>query len=222
MDFSKLKYQLRDIKLKDTFLEYPALEEIYNEVYILWGEKPEHAPLTKQELMAFIVYAYDLQSPLCQEPSIHKRRAKSMELIGYPVITEADFKGKTEQVSLIVGSNEFVNRLALHYCKLQNSFDWIELCSLQDILDDVDITLKSESAGTEKKSAQEILKLKLEIRQKSKGTRDEMRTLASGLFMNDVNLLNFAASHVILEKRKPLIIPERIVAKKREDARAQV
>jgi hypothetical protein len=144
-----------------------------------------------------------------------------MELIGYPMKTEDDLKKRHELIQFVTGTNDFVNRLALHYCKLQNNFDWMELCSLQDLLDDVDLTLKQESEGAGNKSANEMLKIKLDIREKSKKTRDEMRTISTVLFMNDSQLINYAASQMILEKRKPIITPERFVAKKREEREAR-
>jgi len=214
LDFSRLKYRLREIPVKSLFTEYPDLEEIYNEAKMMNGSA-SHKPISPQELMAFIVYSYDLQSPIVREASIHKRRLEALNLIDYIVRTEEDFAEKPELVQFVTGANPFVNRLALHYCKLQNSVDWMELCRLQDILDDVDLTLKSESEGTGSKSANEMLKIKLDIMEKSQKIRDKMRFLATGLFMADANLSNYSASHMILEKRKAIITPERYVSAKR-------
>ena len=219
-DFSNLKYKLREVQAPDLFRVYPELEQIHYEAKLIHGSA-EHSPLSPQELMAFVVYAYDLKSPIVQVPSIHRRRAEALELVGYPMKTEDDLRKYRAYIQFVTGTNDFVNRLALQYCKLQNTFDWMELCSLQDLLDDVDLTLKQESEGTEKKSAQEILKLKLEIRDKSTKTRNEMKALATSLFLNDVNLISYAASQIILEKRKPIITPERYVAKKRAEREAE-
>jgi hypothetical protein len=204
-----MRYNLTNIKgLLDA---YPDLKTIYREAVSMHpsNELPINDFLTADEIMAFVVHSYHLQSDLVRkEPSSHKRRQQALFTIGYTIKTAEDIEKNPALVELIVGRNDFVNRLALHFCKFENSIDWIELCSLQDIMDDVELTLRSESEGTDKKSAQEILKLKLEIREKATKTRAEMRNLAINLFSNDVRLLDYAASHMILEKRTRIISPE--------------
>lgn len=212
----KLKWDLRNTPYDKVFDLYPELQKIYQEVVQMQSEPPQYEPLHAGQLMQFIVFSYDLNSPIAREASIYKRRAEALKMIGIPLATAGDVE---KYRAFIGGQNSFVNHLAIHFCKLQNSFDWIELCSLQDILDDVDRTLKEETEGTEKKSAQEILKLKLEIREKSQKLREEMRSIAQRLFFNDGELLNFSAAHSILEKRIAIISPERLVAKDREEAK---
>ena len=216
LDYSRLKYKLDQVKLPELLKVYPELEEIYYEAVSIHGTDVKHEPLRKTEVMAFIVLSYDINSPLAKEASIHKRRHQALGIIGYNLTSDKDFQEQKGAAKLISGDNLFINRLALHYCKLQNSFDWSELCTLQDSLDDVDYTLKSESVGAGNKSANEMLNIKLTIREKSKKTRDEMRAIASSLFRDDIHLLDYTASQMVLEKRKSLITPENIVARQRE------
>lgn len=221
LDYTRLKYRLDEVNNKDLFTKYPELEEIYYEALIVHGkDNADHAPLNKKQLMSFVIYSYDINSPISREPSIHKRRHAALELLEFKLQTEQDFDKNKDLVQFIKGDNLFVNRLSIHYCKLQNSFDWSELCSLQDILDDVDYTLKSESAGAGNKSANEMLKIKLDIREKSKSTRNEMRVLANNIFAADVKMLDYVAAYQILEKRKAIITPERYMLKTRPDGEA--
>lgn len=210
-----MKWDLKTLPYDKVFDTYPELFTIYQEVVLMQTSPPNHDPLHAAQLMKFVVFSYDLNSPIIREASIHKRRAEALQLVGFSITTEEELQRHRDLVPFIIGTNTFVNRLCIHYCKLQNNFDWLELCSLQDILDDVDITLKEETGGTEKLSAQQVLKLKLEIRDKSTKIRDEMRVISNRLFMNDDNMLNYAAGHSILEKRLPIITPERWVSSQR-------
>lgn len=230
LDFSKMKWRLRDHKQDQIFLTYPDLQALYNEVRMMVedsggylsiegvkGAQPSYAErvhpgLSPQDLMCFIIYVYHIGSPLIHEVSMHKRRAKALGLIGTTIETSADLEKNKQLVQYIVGANSFVNRVALHLCKFENNFKWIELCRKQDMLDDVFLTLKEEQTGTEKKSANEILKIKLDIEKQAEGLQQRIQQLAQDIFMNDMQLIDYSASHVILEQRKALITPERVVA----------
>lgn len=227
LDFSKMKWRLRDHQPSGIFKVYPDLQVLYNEVRMMVQDTPSsnileneeepwearnHKGMSPQELMCFIVWSYHIGSPLVQEVSMHKRRAKALGFIGTPIETAEDLQRNKPLVQYIVGANSFVNRVALHLCKFENNFKWIELCRKQDMMDDVFLTLKEEQMGTEKKSANEILKIKLEIESKAEALTNKINQLAQEIFMGDLQLIDYAASHVILEQRKALISPERVVA----------
>jgi len=209
-------YKLSDVPVKQLFATYPELEVIYDEAATIHKSTGstliEHSPLSKEELMYFIVLSYHLHSKLARESSIHKRRRQALSGIGIE-ITEKSSQGL---VALVLGKNEFVNRLALIFCKYENSPAWIELCAIQDILDDVFLTLKLESEGTEKKSANEMLKIKLEVNAKAESLRQKSKQLSAELFMGDSNLNNLSASQMLLEERIKIITPERFVKAQRE------
>lgn len=210
MDFSKMKWDIKHTPINKLLKTYPDLQIIFKEAVEIHPDTIEHSPLTPEEVMAFVVYTYHIKSPFAKETSIHKRRIEVLKELGFTIGNEKELRENTDLVQFIVGSNGFVNRLALHFCKLENSVDWIELCSLQEMLDDVYLTLKEETEGTDKKSAQEILKLKIEIRQKAQPFREQMRTISRELFSGDEEIINQVASHIILEKRKRLLVPEDI------------
>lgn len=210
LDFSKMKWRLREHQPEDLFRMYPDLEQIYYEVKML--AQPKHDGLTPQELMALMVWVYHIKSPLVHEPSMHKRRTQALGLIGYVIETQDDLARFNHLAQYIVGANSFANRLSVHFCKFEEVYDWLELCQLQDMLDDIALSAKEEQSGTEKKSANEILKVKVDIYRNAEPIRKRVQELSQKIFRNDVDLLNYASSHVILEQRKPLISPERIVA----------
>lgn len=238
LDFSKMRWNLREHPnpVNTLFSRYSDLEVLYNEVKIMHGDpnqffeglaEPDgiaqkielHQGLTPQQLMAFIIYAYHIPSPISMEMSMHKRRGMALELIGFTDIkTREGFEKNKHLAQYIVGANNFVNRLALHFCKFENNFKWLELCRQLDLIDQVFMTHNEEMMGTEKKSAAEIMKLKLEVEGKMHDLRSRAYNLAGEIFNSDKSLLDYAAAHVILEKRKPIISPERYVANVLEKA----
>lgn len=225
-DYSSMKWDVKSTPTNELFSTYPDIEIMYLEVNAMMqgtGIKTIHTPLSPQEIMAFIIYAYHLRSPLVTAfPSIHKRRLEALRCVGYTPVSVQGQQPDKNLMDIIVGANDYVNRLALHFCKFENNYAWITLCREQDILDDVLLTLKQESDGTEKKSAQEILKIKLDIRQKAQDVESKIERLSQELFRDDHNLLNFAASHILLEKRR-MITPEdmAIISKDRKEKQAK-
>ena len=76
--------------------------------------------------------------------------------------------------------------------------------------------LKSDTEGTEKKSAAEMLSIKIKLEQQAEGIQQRINQLATEIFAGDNILTTIAAAHEIIEKRKPLTTPERWVSHKRE------
>lgn len=194
---------------KGLFKTYPNLKSIYEEVCEIHesaGEEVEH-PLTEEELLAFIVLSYHIKSPLSRELSIHKKRQMALTELGYTIKTEQDINSNPELAKLIIGRNQFVNRLALHFAKGENSFDWLELCRLSDMLDDVFLALKEDASGS-KLSSTELLLKKTKLESETEPIRLRIKQLAQTIFAGDDNLLNLTASHVILEQRIRILSPE--------------
>lgn len=202
-----MNYDLSNIS--QLFKTYPVLEAIYNEAVELHevADKEAEHPLSKEELMGFIVLSYHVHSSLAKELSIHKKRQQALAEFGYVIKTEKDIQEHPELAALIVGRNEFVNRLGLHFAKQENLFDWIELCRLSDMLDDVYLALK-EDAGSGKLSVTELLLKKTKLESETEPIRLKIKQIAQSIFSGDDNLLNLTASHVILEKRIKIISPE--------------
>ncbi len=200
---------------KNLFTTYPELERVYKDCMEICSvaELPtEHEPLTKEELMMLITYSYHLHSPIIKEISIHKRRQIALGMIGYELKTEKDFKDNPELFSFIIGKNEFVNRLALVFCKYENSYDWLEICRISELIDDSFLLLKEEAASKGSKSATEIQIKKFEMDKIADPYRQKIRQLSQNLFQNDNDLISFAASTLLLEKRKRLLVPEDIAS----------
>lgn len=210
-----MKYDFKQMThVNQLFLEYPILKTIYSEaveLHLASGESVEHAPLSNEQLMMFIVYSYWEHSEIAPTPSIHQRRQQALTLLGFELTTEEQMKDNRNLVAMIIGASEFNNRLALHFCKMHNNIDWIELCRLQDIVDDTFLALKEEAPESEKgkqMTATELLIKKVQLEEKMKPIRETMRQLAASIFSGDKDLLSMAASHLILEKRRRIITPE--------------
>lgn len=207
-----MKYDVKDLPHKQLFAKYPDLELIYSEakeLHDIAGGEIEHSPLSREEVMIFIVYSYHLKSPIIKEMSIHKRRQQALGLLGYELNTREQIEQNSALADVIVGRNEFINRLSLHFCKFEQSFDWMELVRLQDMMDDVFLAMK-ESADGSKKTAAELLVVKTNLEKNTELYRNKIRALAQQIFSNDENLINLAPVHVILQNRRDKIIsPER-------------
>jgi len=222
MDFNGFKYNLRETPIDDLFSVYPELYALYSETLAILGKGKQspHKGLTAEQAVALVVYSYHHTSPLVKQfASMHERRKEALKLLSYTIETAKDLERQPEIVTYIIGANPFINHLAISLCKFEpNSHKWIELCRKQDMLDDVFLTLKEEIGGTEKKSAAEMLSIKMKLEEQAEGLQRRINQLASEMFTGDSELTLMAAAHDILEKRKPIISVGRHVAKKRETA----
>lgn len=214
----KMKWQLTGLPHNQIFATYPYLRVLYNEAVDLHADDISHRPLSPEQIMAFIVYTYHIRSPFVKDASMHKRRAQVLEHLGFQLGKDVS----EEMAQLITMQNLFVNRLALHFCKNENNFKWIELIRKQEMLDDVWLVLKEETAGTEKKSAVEILSQKQKVDKQSKETVADIMQLSNELFAGDVDLVDYVSSQVIAEKRVALITPERVAAMSAADIKKQL
>ena len=213
-----MAYDFKTLDHKDKLFNlYPELLNIYEDSVSIYDDDINHKPLSKEELMMFIVYSYHLKSPIVKEPSIHKRRQMALGLIGYDIKTEKDFSEQPELLSFIIGTNQFVNRLAIIFCKFENNYDWMELNRLQELVDDSALLLKEEAAASKNKSASEMQIIKFNMEKQSEPYRQKIRQLAQQIFQNDTNLLSFAASTLLLEKRRRLITPEDIASMPKDE-----
>ena len=228
MDFERIRWNIKSTPDKDLFDAYNDLFQLYSETCQILSYRPSdaaerpHAPLSPEQVVKLVIYAYHQYSPFAHEPSMHKRRLLALREIGYSITTEADIEGNKVITAFIVGDNTFVNHLAIRFCKQEpNSFDWLELCRLLDMIDDVYLTLKAEQAGAGNKGANEILKVKLAIDKDAMGLRQRATDLANKIFNGDERLINTVAIHDLFEKRISLITPQRIVKAIRDKANAE-
>lgn len=219
MDFANLKYDLRSTPIDQVFSKYNDLFQLYQGTYA-FVEKSNDSPhpgLSAEQAMCMVVYSYHQSSPLVRQyASMHQRRKEALKLLEFTIERAEDLVRNKDIIQYIRGSNRFVNHLAIQFCKFEpNSHKWIELCRKQDVLDDVFLALKTDTEGTEKKSAVELLTLKLTLESKAEGLQTRINQLASEIFAGDDNLSLMAAAHDILEKRKAILTPERAVAAKK-------
>lgn len=214
LDFKLMRWDLQNTPPSELFTIYNDLFQLYSEVHLLCGRpKDPHKHITKEQIISLVVYTYHINSPLVQqEASIHKRRYKALTLMGIEIKEPIE---KSQHFNYIIGNNTFLNRLALQFCKLEDNFKWIELIRKSEMADDIFLTLKLEMQGAGAKSANDIMKIKLDIEAKAEGLQNRIQQLASEIFRQDSNLLNMVASHEILEKRKAIITPERFVSSKK-------
>lgn len=221
MEFSTLKYNLRGISLADLFKTYPELYSLYTEslaiVNVPKGENP-HIALTAEQAVALVVYTYHQSSPLVRQyANMHLRRRESLKLLEFTLESAEDLINNPDIAQYITGANRFVNHMAIQFCKFEpNSSKWVELCRKQDMLDDVFLVLKEDQAGAGKKSAAEVLAVKMKLEEQGESLQVRINQLSTEIFAGDTGLTPLAAAHVIMEQRKPVISPERYVARKRE------
>lgn len=218
MIFDSFKYDLRSIPIGKVFDKYPDLYQLYAETLaVVNSDKSPHDGLTAEQVVCLVVYAYHHTSPLVRQyASMHIRRKEALKLLSFTLENAEDLVKQEGILPYIIGANKFVNHLAIQFCKFEpNSHKWIELCRKQDMLDDVFLALKGDLDGNEKKTAAEILTIKMKLEQQAEGLQIRINQLASEIFSGDTELTPLAAAHSILEKRKPIISPARAVGAKK-------
>ncbi len=161
--------------------------------------------------MAYIVFCYSFHSPYAQKVAdILERKKMILKDIGVDLQkVEANKEHKVIISKLILARNDFASHVSLTFLCHENNYKWLEICRLSELISDTHLMLQEVDIGS-KKTAAEIAKYKAEAYQKSKPYRVDMDRLMREVAQEEVALQNFIASHILLEKRRALITPERV------------
>ena len=211
-EYLRMKWQLQSLSPKTNILkEFPELAEIYNEALAFGIPNNCGEYLSESQVMKFIVYTYHYYSPFAQKVADPAdRKKKVLREIGVDLVkAEKDETAKVYFVTLITGRNPFVSYLSLHFLKYENNYKWLEACRLNELISDTYIMLQDNNS--EKQNSAQFAASRATAYEKSKNYRKDYDTLCRQLMADDLALQDYMASHILREKRKAIITPERYV-----------
>ena len=102
-------------------------------------------------------------------------------------------------MTVIANKNQKTIDLIFRFLRFENNIDWCELCALTELYFDYQKVISEETAGSDKKTAADIMDKKLAARTKSKGLKDEMNALSLSVFKADVSLMDYVGSSIVKE-----------------------
>jgi len=151
-------------------------------------EFKEKLPFNKSLVLKYIVYCYDMGSPLASEKDLGRRKDQAFELAGYETNKKGDWV-LDEVHDIRKNKNEIVNRMILRYCRMQKEFKWPLLSTL---LEQYHKVLEDVLLG-EKPSKDPLKAVK------------DIEDLSDEIFMKDKNLV-VSAEEVIEEEKGDIVV----------------
>jgi len=160
-------------------------------------------PLAK--IVAYIVYAYDSNSPFVKEyaTSIAKRKKHAAEEAGFPVNKQGEFDTDAEKI--IINKSEVVNAMIISFLKSRKSIQWSLIMTFHDAIYTQMRALINNTAGSD---SSHIIKNIDELEAKIKASQKD---LTSG--DNNDNLV--LSLYDVIENEALELRPEDIARKMR-------
>ena len=194
-DGKQMKYNVLIPKDQSVLETYPDLAAIFEDMR---EQLISVDGMRADQVVRYIVLTYHLKSPLIQrEENILQRKKRAMQIIGMTT----DKKGFFSQhiMTVIANKNQKTIDLIFRFLRFENNIDWCELCALTELYFDYQKVISEETAGSDKKTAADIMDKKLAARTKSKGLKDEMNALSLSVFKADVSLMDYVGSSIVKE-----------------------
>ena len=210
----KAKWDLSEIKSGKLCYEvYPDLLSVFEPIKIAYDkyDKPNELVWDLDTLIRYTVLVYHRYSPFAvNEQNIVKRKIDVCEFIGQSPTKEYVSK-------VISNENKFANTTAIHFLKQENSIDWFELQQYLEAYYQIMQALTDDSGDNEKKTVQDIAKIKLGIVKEMKQIKQEIDILSTKIFNDDTNLLNYVERYQREEEANFVVLsPEDFVRSKRK------
>lgn len=210
----KAKWDLSEIESGKLCYEvYPDLLSVFEPIKIAYDkyDKPNELVWDLDTLIRYTVLVYHRYSPFAvNEQNIVKRKIDVCEFIGQSPTKEYVSK-------VIANENKFANTTAIHFLKQENSIDWFELQQYLEAYYQIMQALTDDSGDNEKKTVQDIAKIKLGIVKEMKQIKQEIDLLSTKIFNDDTNLLNYVERYQREEEANFVILsPEDFVKSKRK------
>lgn len=210
----KAKWDLSEIESgKLCYDVYPDLLSVFEPIKIAYDkyDKPNELVWDLDTLIRYTVLVYHRYSPFAiNEQNIVKRKIDVCEFIGQSPTKEYVSK-------VIANENKFANTTAIHFLKQENSIDWFELQQYLEAYYQIMQALTDDSGDNEKKTVQDIAKIKLGIVKEMKQIKQEIDLLSTKIFNDDTNLLNYVERYQREEEANFVVLsPEDFVKSKRK------
>lgn len=209
----KAKWDLSDIESGKLCYEvYPDLLSVFEPIKNAYDkyDKPNELVWDLDTLIRYTVLVYHRYSPFAvNEQNIVKRKIDVCEFIGQSPTKEYVSK-------VISNENKFVNTTAIHFLKQENSIDWFELQQYLEAYYQIMQALTDDSGDNEKKTVQDIAKIKLGIVKEMKQIKQEIDLLSTKIFNDDTNLLNYVERYQREEEANFVVLsPEDFIRSKK-------
>lgn len=207
IEYGKMKWNISSVSKKGVLDTFGDLKEIFSEV-------KEHVDqitcLSADDFVKYIVYTYHKESPYARDiQDIVRRKFAILDYLG------VKYKGNEDVLNLVRGRNQFCNIIAIHFCKFENSLDWMEYCMLLEFYISAQQAISDEDLGKSKIAAEAWTK-RFEVKEKLTALKKDIDALAERLFKNDLNNTDWALTYMRKERNGLKIFPEDFVKDKRE------
>jgi len=159
--------------------------------------------IKKENLLRYIIYAFDKNSPLAAINDILERRVEALKLAGFtPHGTTHKWAHGLDR--MVKSLNPKVNHAIIRYCMLQGDTDYTVLVTYEDsLLKELDRLINFD-AGEEDDSGEK----KKELIANINTLRKDINTLKQEFFANNVDLFLLRSLSEFAESKKILLSPE--------------
>ena len=200
-DFLKMRYNVykldNEIPFKRAFPElaiYPEFDE----------KSAKVNGLRLTQIMRFICFAYDKNSPLMSYDRPWHRKAVAIDLAGFPRVKSGKFHQHVEM--LINNSYASVNRMVVRFLRIQNSTDFQTMMTYDEKLQDVLVKLFDPTQTEDGDKDSELLK-------NSEMLRKTIAELRNDFFLGEQDAKLSATLYDELENEQLELRPEQIAKK---------
>lgn len=209
-DFRELPFNPLGVKgdftVKNIFLTYPDLEKLDS-----WREEFSYGTLVhRNKLMAYIMYMYQMGSPLLGLNNIVERKVEAGMLAGF----ERDVDGIdfTEGYRRVMACELGIfNRMVIDFCRLQRNPDFAEYVVYEEIFyKQLDSTIQSDKAEEITRALGNVDKVKRKMAELRKSllfqddTRRLVRELMEQVALERVRLRREDIAHALRDGEDPL------------------
>jgi len=143
-DFDKLRLpvHLMDMKSCDVYHSFPELKYYPEFSHSAVSKLPGLIKFT--EILSYIVYVYDINSPYIKKYDNLLRRKRMVALdVGFK--QKATGKFGQDVTDIILCYNDFVNAMIVRYLRMQNNVKWMSMVSYMQAKTNADIGLISSN-----------------------------------------------------------------------------
>ena len=166
-DFDKLLWQVHKIDLDrdNIFQKIPDIS--------YYDEFSASINLPINNVIAYIVYCYDMNSPIVRKyDNINRRKKLAAKKAGFD---ESDGVFNSKVDSMLSGNDIVINGMILRYCRIQNNDDWGLMQTFREAMHKLE---KKLIAPDDKSSEKDIIKNLTTL-------RDELNNISKKFLVND-------------------------------------
>ena len=210
--WAKMKWAIHDLpKNKDVLNAYPDLNNIFSGITDWVGK---YSLTEFDEFVRYLILVYHQKSPFAQNISdTIKRKVEVLVYLGIKPDAKGKFSDNIDR--LIYVRDESVAYITIQFIKYENDRMWAKYCVNCELYWRA-MFLTMKEGESDKKGADEVLKVQLENKKKLSDVEREMEAQESVIFSDDKDVANYVPSY-LEEEKKLKIFPEDFVLTKQEE-----